>query len=37
VSDADAILEAQRNAKLARKPFELWRGRHLICPRTKNY
>jgi hypothetical protein len=31
VSDADATEEARRYAKLARKPFELWRERQLIC------
>src|SRR4030095_1368034 len=31
VSDANAIAEARRYARLACKPFELWRGRQLIC------
>ena len=31
LSDADATAEARRYAKLARKPFELWRERQMIC------
>jgi hypothetical protein len=30
-SDEDAIGHARRLAQLARKPFELWCGRQLIC------
>ena len=31
VSDAEAILQATRYAQLARKPFELWCGREVVC------
>jgi len=34
ISDADAIVEARQYARLARKPFELWRGPQLICHET---
>ena len=30
ISDAEAILQATRYAQLARKPFELWRGREMV-------
>ena len=30
-SDTDATAQAQRHGQLAREPFELWRGRELIC------
>jgi hypothetical protein len=30
-SDADAITLAKRYAAFNRKPFELWRGRQVVC------
>ncbi len=29
--DAEATILARQFAQLARRPFELWRGRELIC------
>jgi hypothetical protein len=31
LSDAEAATQARHYAKLARRPFELWRGHELIC------
>jgi hypothetical protein len=33
-SDAEAIAYARQHAQVHRSPFELWRGRQLICLET---